>query len=156
VKFLSAEGDDLVFELGRREKTLLLDILKLYPLVPPAHHRLSASSDAPSAEANQRLLDEALAEHRGENKNLLQAMLREPDRFQQTPTGFRLRLSPYQLEWLLQVLNDVRVGSWLNLGSPDENQGKRPRLSLHNARYFWAMELSGHFQQALLLGREQG
>jgi hypothetical protein len=153
VKFLKAEGDNLVFQLGRREKTLLLELLKLYPLVPPAHHRISSSGDAPAAAGNQQLLDEALTEHRNENKRLLQAMLGEPERFQAAPGGYRFILSPYQLEWLLQVLNDVRVGSWLHLGSPDEKEGRRVRLSLQNARYLWAMELSGHFQQALLMAR---
>ena len=156
MKFLKAEGDDLVFEIGRREKTLLLDLLKLYPLVPSAHHRISSSVDTPAVESNQHLLEEALTEHRNENKKQLDAMLQEPHRFQETPTGYRLRLNPYQLEWLLQVLNDVRVGSWLRLGSPDEKKGKRVSLSLRNARYLWAMELSGHFQQALLLDRDQG
>jgi hypothetical protein len=154
VKFFKAEGDDLVFEIGRREKTLLIELLKLYPLVPPAHHRISTSVDTPAVESNQHLLEEALTEHRNENKKQLDAMLQEPHRFEETPTGYRLRLSPYQLEWLLQVLNDVRVGSWLRLGSPDEKQGKRVSLSPRNARYLWAMELAGHFQQALLLDRE--
>jgi hypothetical protein len=154
VNFLKTEGDNLVFGLGRREKALLLELLRMYPLVPPAHHRLSTAADAPGADSNQPLLDEALAEHRAENRKQLEAMLEEPNRFRAQSGGFRLMLSPYELEWLLQVLNDVRVGSWLHLGSPDEKQGRRVRLSLQNARYLWAMELSGQFQQALLMGRE--
>jgi hypothetical protein len=156
VKYLDTEGENLVFEVGRREKGLLLELLRMYPLVPPAHHRLTSSADAPDVEANQRLLEEALTEHRQENRNQLEAMLQEPERFQPTKSGFRLVLSPDQLEWLLQVLNDVRVGSWLLLDSPDEKQGRRARLSLQNARYFWAMELAGHFQYVLLAGRGQG
>jgi hypothetical protein len=153
VKFLKADGDNLVFQIGKREKKLLTDLLKLYPLVPPAHHRIGGAPDAPDAEANQHLLEEALAEHRSENKAQLEAMLREPERFQETPTGFRLSLTSSQVEWLLQVLNDIRVGSWILLGSPDEKRGKRLRLSMQNARYAWAMELSGHFQYILLTAR---
>ena len=151
MKFLKAEGDDLVFELGRREKSLLLELLKLYPLVPPAHHRISTAADAPGAAANQQLLEEALTEHRNENKRQLDAMLQEAGRFQTVSGGYRLLLTPFQQEWLLQVLNDVRVGSWLHLGSPDEKEGRRVPLNVENARYLWAMELSGHFQQALLM-----
>jgi hypothetical protein len=100
------------------------------------------------------LLEEALTEHRNENKRALDSMLNEPNRFQETSTGYRLVLTSPQLEWLLQVLNDVRVGSWLQLGSPNEKEGKRLKLGLQNARYLWAMELSGHFEHALMTARE--
>lgn len=156
MKFLKADGDNLLFQMGRREKILLLDLLKLYPLVPPAHHRISGSTDDPKVEANQHLLDEAIAEHRAEIKKALDAMLLEPNRFEETSSGFRLALSSTQAEWLLQILNDIRVGSWLLLGSPDEKKGKRMRLGLQSARHLWAMELSGHFQFALLSSQQRG
>ena len=107
-------------------------------------------------QSNQHLLEEALAEHRNENKKQLDAMLQEPGRFEDSPTGYRLSLSAGQVEWLLQVFNDIRVGSWLQLGSPDEKKGKRLRINLKNARYVWAMELSGHFQYVLLSARDAG
>ncbi len=143
-----------MFQVGRREKSLFLELIKLYPVVPPAHHRISTGDTGPGAESNQHLLDEALAEHRKENQRQVQAMLEEPDRFREAPSGYRLTLSPYQVEWLLQVLNDIRVGSWLQLGSPDEKQGKRVVVTEQNARYLWAMELVGHFQYALLSARD--
>jgi hypothetical protein len=155
VKFLKADSAQFLFQVGRREKSLLLDLLKLYPVVPGSHHQISHTGEGAETEANQKLLEEALAEHRNENKRALEAMISEAGRFQETSTGFILSLSSEQLEWLLQVLNDVRVGSWLELGSPDEKQGKRLRLSLQNARYLWAMELSGHFQYALLAARRE-
>jgi hypothetical protein len=121
----------------------------MYPVVPPAHHQISAT-DSPKRDSTQHLLDEAIAEHRAENRKQLTAMLEDSRRFQDASTGYRLRLSPGEVEWLLQVLNDIRVGSWLLLGEPDERHGKRVRLSLQNARYLWAMELAGHFQYVLL------
>ena len=151
MKFLKTEGENLVFHLGKREKGLLLDLLKMYPVVPPAHYRISTSDE--SLEGCQHLLDEALTEHRTENRRQLESMLGEPGRFQVVATGFRLVLSPAQLEWILQVLNDIRVGSWIQLGSPDEKRGKTIGLSLANARYLWAMELAGHIQSILLSGQ---
>jgi hypothetical protein len=156
VKFLKTDGDYLVFQFKSGEKRVFLELLQLYPLVPPNHARVSASAEKPDIKASQDLLEEALAEHRSENKKQLEAMLNEPRRFKETPTGFLLLLSPGQLEWLLQVLNDIRVGSWLRLGSPDEKKGKTLRLSLQNARYFWAMELSGQFQYALMSAGKAG
>jgi hypothetical protein len=154
VNFVKNSDEHFVFHLGKREKGLLLDVLKLYPLIPISHHRIGHGPDSPAQQANQKLLEEALTEHRNENKRSLDAMVSEPNRFQETPTGYRLVLSSSQLEWMLQVLNDVRVGSWLQLGSPDEQQGKRLKLGLQNARYLWAMEISGHFQHALMMARD--
>jgi hypothetical protein len=67
-----------------------------------------------------------------------------------------MALTEHQIEWLLQVLNDIRVGSWLALGSPDEKQGKQLRLNLQSAQYLWTMELCGQFESALLSAREPG
>ena len=64
MKFLKTEADNLVFQIGRKEKSLLLELLKLYPLVPPAHHRIGQTTE--SSDPKQHLLDEALAEHRKE------------------------------------------------------------------------------------------
>jgi hypothetical protein len=154
LKLLKTDGDNLVFHLERREKDLLLELLKLYPLIPVSHFRVSNKSDSAQARASQKLLEEALAEHRQENRRALAAMLSEPNRFQETPGGSRLQLKPQQVEWLLQVINDVRVGSWLNLGSPDQTRGKRVRLTEENAQYLWAMELAQHFEHALLVAME--
>ena len=76
-------------------------------------------------------------------------MLREPGRFAAGQNGLRFSLRAPQMEWLLQVLNDIRVGSWLILGSPDQ-AGKPIVLNEQTAPYFWSMEMSGYFQSALL------
>jgi Domain of unknown function (DUF2017) len=150
VKFQRADKDSLIFQLHEREKQLLLHTLKLYPLVPAAHHRLSKSNDAQQADENQRLLEEALAEQRQENRRQVLAMLESPQRFQQTKTGFELTLTPAEIEWLLQVLNDVRVGSWQMVGEPE--QGEEPEVSEANAKYLLALELCGLFESGLLAG----
>jgi hypothetical protein len=147
VKLVRVTKTRLVFHLGPREKRSLLQLLKLYPCVPSAHHVLSKSSRLPDREANQRLLDEALAEQRAENKKRLQAMLADPRRFDHTETGARLSLSRSEAEWVLQVLNDIRVGNWVLLGSPEE---KLAELTAANAPHFLAMEMAGYFQMPLL------
>ena len=142
----------LFFHLGQRETRLLLQILKLYPRVPSAHLKLTQSDRVPDQEANQRLLDEALAEQRAENKKQLLALLADPRRFARTETGGRLSLPPAEVEWLLQVLNDIRVGSWVLMGSPP---GRLRNLDEKSAPHFWAMEMSGHFQVQLLQALEK-
>jgi hypothetical protein len=147
VKLIRGEKDRFTFGLSKREKDLMCQILQLYPLVPPAHHRLSKSGDEAQRE-NQRLLDEALAEQRRDNRRQLLAMLNEPTRFRQSESGLRFTLTASEMEWLLQVLNDVRVGSWLALGEPEELE--IPEVNQTNAPYLLAMESAGYFESALL------
>lgn len=148
MKLLRTGKQGLVFQLAEREKLLLLETLKLYPLVPATHHRLSHEAKGEAAEENQRLLEEALAEQRQENQQHIQALMNEPDRFREIKGGFELALAPAQIECLLQVLNDVRVGSWLLLGEPEP--GKEPKVTKQNARYLLALELCGLFESLLL------
>jgi hypothetical protein len=147
MKLIQATKSRLVFQLGQREELLLLRVLSLYPCVPPAHRQLSKGGRLPEPEANQRLLDEALAEHRADNKKQLQALLADQRRFTHMETGAQLSLSPAQVDWVLQVLNDVRVGSWVQLGSPEELAvGLNEKTSPHVR----AMEMAGYFQAQFL------
>ncbi len=153
MRLIQATRSRLVFHLGQREKRLLVQILKLYPRVPSAHHKLSQGSRGPNAEANQRLLDEALAEQRAENKKQLEALLTDRQRLQETETGWHLCLSPAEVEWVLQVLNDIRVGSWVILGSPEE---KVTELNAKTLPDLAAMETAGYFEAQLLEALERG
>lgn len=153
MRVIRTANDKLVFHLGWRERSLLLELLKLYPRIPPAHQPLSKSARLPDPEANQRLLDEALAEQRAENKRQVQALLSDAQRLRQHPDGWHLSLSRPEVEWLLEVLNDVRVGSWIFLGSPGENLDG---LDETTAPDFWAMEMAGYFQMELLHAMEGG
>lgn len=137
----------LVFHLSQREKRLWREVLNLYPRIPPAHQPLSKFGRVPDREGTQHLLDEALAEQRAENRKQVQSLLADPGRVQETETGCHLSISRSEAEWLLQVLNDIRVGSWISLGSPE---GKLAGLNAKTAPDFWAMEMAGFFQEQLL------
>jgi len=143
------EQDKIVCQMGRREKDLFLELLSLYPRTPPAHRALSKNSVLPDAEGAQRMLDEALAEQRGQNRQLLQQLMLDLARFQVHPTGLTLVLSEADTEWLLQVLNDIRVGSWVILGSPEDPHAL-DELTEETVPSVWAMEMSGYFQMHLL------
>jgi len=150
VKLIKTEGDNLIFQIGKRDQRILLEVLQFYPVVPAKYQPISKNTRAAAVEENQRLLETALTEHRLENRKRLEAMLTEPQRFQENEDGYRFTLSAAQMEWLLQVLNDVRVGSWLILGCPDEKHGKPFKLTERNSHYLWAMEMGGYFQSKLL------
>ena len=146
---ITRTANRFVFHLGKRDKHFFLELLKLYPRMPSAHQPLSKSEPSSQKQSNQQLLDEALAEQRAENKKQLDALLADKDRFKEKESGGRLSLPPGDVEWLLQVLNDIRVGSWVRLGSPEATL-ELATLSNLTAPDFFAMELAGHFQMYLL------
>ena len=150
MKLIQRDGESFLFHISKREKGLLLEVLKLYPLIPIAHHRVSRTTAAPPVAESQKLLESALADRTRENKRQLLAMLTRESRRQEADGGHRLKFTAPQMEWLLQVLNDIRVGSWLILGEPDEKKGKPIELKDENARYYAAMEFCGLFQMTLL------
>jgi hypothetical protein len=149
MKLLRADKDQLVFKLTSGEKAVLLDVLKLYPRVPPGQHRLTRGKKDDTHAENQRLLDEALAEQRARNQRQLQALLERKETFQQADRAWQFTLRRGDFEWLLQVLNDVRVGSWIALGSPEELPRHLPADSA-TAATACAMELAGLFQMTFL------
>lgn len=153
MKLVKADGKQFSFQIDRREKHLLFKVIGLFPLVPVAHHRLSRTEERPD---DQELLEAALAAQRREHKNQVLAMLRAKSRFRENKRGYRFSLKPGQMEWLLQVLNDVRVGSWLALGSPDGLAEAFTKLNGETAPHFYAMELAGFFQMTLLAALNSG
>lgn len=152
MRIVRASGK-FVASLNPQERDLFLEVLRLYPRVPPAHQPLSKASRVPEARINQQLLDDALAEQRASNKRQVEALIGDPSRWSEHKGTFRLTLSREDLEWLLQVLNDVRVGSWVRLGSPENLMRALSDKTFHD---FWAMELSGRFQELLLQALEKG
>jgi hypothetical protein len=140
----------LTFQIERREEALLLATLRLYPVLESSHHRLTKDSRA-AGPAEQRLLEESMTQQALAHRRKLDELFRSPQRFFKDAQGRRrLVLTGEQLEWLLQVLNDIRVGSWVRLGCPELEKARRAPPTGENARALAAMELSGYFQWALL------
>ena len=154
MKLLRKANDKFVFHLGKKDRPMLHAVLDRYPVVPSAHQPLSRTASATQNEVNQRLLDEALAEQRQENKRQLKTLLADPERFKETTQGWHLTLSSTDIEWLLKVLNDVRVGSWIVLGAPEHDLWNL-QLDEQTAQHALAMEMAGYFEMRLLeaLGR---
>jgi len=150
VKLIRTRRDKLVFEISQSEKRLLFDVLKLYPLISPTHHRLTKSARTAKHDENQKLLEESLAAQREENRKNVRAMLDEPGHFKEMASGLQLTISRPEIEWLLQVLNDVRVGSWIALGSPDPERDRKIAFNKKMMPHFRMMELAGAFEMVFL------
>ena len=147
MKFLKRDKGGFTFHISERERRALFKLLELYPLVPASYQKLSREGGRPE---DQQLLEEALNSQRNEHKAQVLAMLQTKSRFQTAPGGFQFTLKPTEAEWLLQVLNDIRVGSWLSLGSPDTMVKIFGALNDKSLPHFWSMEASGDFQMTLV------
>jgi hypothetical protein len=145
----ASAASPLVFQITPAEKAVLLTTLKLFPVLDSAHHRLTKNASAARV-SEQQLLEESMAQQQSAHHRKLSQFFRAEKQFFRAERGeLRLALSPAQLEWLLQVLNDIRVGSWVQLGCP-ELESARLKLARENPVAFTAMETSGYFQMVLL------
>jgi hypothetical protein len=150
VNLISAEGGQFAFHISEREKAVLFELLGKYPVIEQPYQPLSQTAGIEVIQADQELLDQALTATKRANKELLDRLLANPGRFEKTDTGCRFVLETQEIEWVLQVLNDIRVGSWRLLGSPDEEQIQALIPNHDNVAHIWAMEVAGVFQSILI------
>ena len=150
MKLIKREELHCTFLIGKREREMLFALLRRYPVVIGGHFGARHPAKTDEAKTNQQLLEEALAEQQKENRKQLELMLAQNGRFAENDLGFTFRLNDSELEWLLQVLNDIRVGSWVQLGEPNPDSTPQITLTEQNVQLAWAMEMAGLFQHSLL------
>jgi hypothetical protein len=150
MKLLQRDESGVIFLLAKRERELMISLLRRYPVMIAAHFRARHPARTAEARKNQELLEEALAEQQTENRRNLEQMLSDAGRFAEDELGFTFRLTFSETEWLLQVLNDIRVGSWIQLGEPDAKEKAAPAATEENVQLAWAMEMAGFFEHSLL------
>jgi len=138
-----------VFALSLRERAFFIAVLQAYPAVPQSHQPLSRESADRLSPEDEHLLHEALAQHRKENQAKVRRWLKGGARFKRVEEEFHFSLARTDYNWMLQVLNDVRVGNWIALGSPEEIHNPVELLQ-RDAAAFFHMEAAGMFQMELL------
>jgi hypothetical protein len=147
---LESAGQPFVFHINQKEKDLLLATLKLYPMLRAGYHKLSRNPKT-TGHAAQDWLDEVMEQQRQEHKKRLAQFFANDQRFfKESPGELRFTLTGEQMEWMLRVLNEIRVGSWVRLGRPEMETARKLRMTSAQSRLFAAMELSGYFQSNLL------
>jgi hypothetical protein len=150
MKLLERAGERLVFRMSAREKQLLLRLLSFYPLQSESLSKLSKSADVRFDDANE-LLVEARREQRSELSGWLARRLSEGAALVTAGTGWRLVLDGADAERLLQVLNEIRVGAWLKLGSPENLDAVEPDdAAVAQAPLHGLMMLTGQFEMVLV------
>jgi len=150
VKLIKRDYQYCSFLIGKREREMLFSLLQRYPVMLAAHFRTRHPPKTNESKKNLELLEESLAEQQKENRVQVEQMLAQKGRFTENDLGYSFRLNYSEIEWLLQVLNDIRLGSWIQLGEPDPNATASVPLNEQNMLLAWAMEIAGLFQHALL------
>ena len=152
MKLLSQDDNHYVLQFTTQEKDLLLGLLPQYPKLPADHHQAS-KNDTINADV-QALLADALAEQREKNRVAAQSFLTNTARFEPNEEDWLLTLTDVEIEWFLQVLNDLRVGSWLALDSPEQDDDGSyinfESVTAENVTDIWTMEICGALQYELL------
>lgn len=137
------------YQLNQQEADCLRSLLQQFPITANVPAQISKTDANPETVEREKLLNESLAEHRKELKeratNLLAAK-----RLKEVEKGYLLRLNPEEHEILLQILNDIRVGSWRVLGEPEDLDQKPPPQSERELFFYNLMNVAGYFEAALL------
>lgn len=149
MKLVKQEESSWTFLIGNRERDLLIALLLRYPVIPAAHFRPRGKAKDSGAAVDPTLLQDALAEQQKESRRHLEEWLGKEDRFKETDQGYLFSLTPSEREWMLQVLNDIRVGSWIELGEPDPKTGPIEPTE-QTMPFAWSLEMAGWFQHFLL------
>lgn len=140
----------LVLELGVAETDFLKQILLDYPLVANESRRFSAFANADEFRENAQLLQSSLDEHAQTNRAKLRAWLASPETWKSFPERTLLSLKTEDGSWFLQILNDLRVGSWQKLDCPEPEEFESIELDRENAHPLLAMKVSGFLQTLIL------
>jgi len=149
MKLLKQSRDGWAYELNQQEAMCLRTLLKEFPLTPATAVKITRTESGRRAAERERLLNESLAEHREELKGKAARFLTS-GRLKAGQDGWRLRLNPEEREILLQLLNDIRVGSWRALGEPEDLESKSSPASEKEMSFQTLMQLAGYFEFKLL------
>jgi hypothetical protein len=106
----------LVFRFERPEREMFVRILELYPVQQGSMRRIGDDENA------QELLEKALQEQRGKLRAEAERLLQSNGELvidAEFNEFWDLTLSEAEVEWILQMLNDVRVGLWAQIGCPN-------------------------------------
>ena len=147
MKLIETNEHDLIFGMSAGQKTTLSVCSASIPCFP----KNSRPSAAPETMRNWRpnrscsKKPSRNAATRTVDTSATSCVSREDSEV--TEEEIRLRLRRNRVNWLLEVLNEIRVGHWHQLGSPDIDETV---LTPENIEQYISMQLCAEFQMVLL------
>jgi hypothetical protein len=148
MRLATQSGDRWQYLLNRHEADILRGLLKTFPFTELARAEASKNDHDQSARERAELLTASLTEHRDELRQLA-ANLLGAEHWRVSENGHLLTLDSAAREILLQILNDIRIGSWRVLGEPEVLEEHRPATT-REFTHRQLMDLAGYFEMGLL------
>jgi hypothetical protein len=152
MKLVERNEESLTLALRQRERELLVFLLRLYPALDPAYQKLSKATVENHLEAAQEFLTESLTAEQNSNRQLIDQFIRgrlTPSHSEGGST-LRLTLTLAEVDWLLRVINNVRVGCWTRLGRPEPPLATALKTGAQHVTELAAIELGMLVQDNLL------
>ena len=149
MKLVSSADGCWQYHLRANEAEILRSLLGEFPFTGTGEARISMVDTEPETLEREKWLNESLQEHRQELKKMAATLL-APERWEKQSSGYRLKLDAGAREQLLQILNDIRVSLWQELGAPESLDVDPQSLSQRELVMRQIMELAGFFQMNLL------
>ena len=113
---------------------------------PPSH-----SSKDPLIEESNTWLREMQATHRHNLVKRASTWLEKVEASSLEDASQKMiQLTGHDVEWMLQVFNDLRFSHWMLLGSPNEADLKGGKWTETQLPSVWSMGLCGMFQSVIL------
>lgn len=147
MKLLKQNENGFEYRLSQEEAHSLRVLLRQFPVNAFSPVTIS-KSDSKAAE-REKWLNESLAGHRAELKELAAELMGE-EKFIRVKDNELFQVSREGRETVLQVLNDIRVECWRILGEPHSLELKIFDLPKDKVRYYHFMHLAGYFEHYFL------
>lgn len=159
MQLIEKSEERLVYRFHPNGREQLVSILNCFPLPSKWDVVLSRNDDEGELEEDREFLEESLDQEREAMKSGLEVFLNSPVTFYEEDGEDFFRLGQDKVEWLLQVLNDIRISAWQLLGSPgNEEKEELEKLIQENiaekdmqqAQLFILLELAGYYQAVII------
>lgn len=157
MRLKETKQDHWQYALTDLERNILEAILERYPVLDPGYQQISRYMDSEDTRETQELLEECMSDQQKESKKFVNQILMDGSRhlFEVGDHAWEFHLSSEERESLLQILNDIRVGFWLELGSPEETSPNSSDQLTPEEESKWALfQFTGYFQSNLLYDPE--
>lgn len=159
MKLLPKSEHHLAFELDEIETQLLEFTLSAYPLAPepwtvPPTALEDENTPPPSGAPDPELLSSSLKEMKASHQNRMQQFLTGPGFSKNPEGGSRINLPLEDVDWFMQVLNELRVASWYRLDCPDEDVEWAGSLKPEQLQEVLRMDFTGMVLDGILRALE--
>jgi hypothetical protein len=153
MKLVRQTKDGWQYQLNPAETNCLRSLLNQFPITTSATGKISRTDSDPQTVDREKLLNESLADHRDKLKKRARSLI-GADKFKARDKNWLLCINSEEREFLFQILNDIRVGSWRALGEPENLEPQTPNPTKTEKIFHNIMNLAGYFEHKLVGHKE--